>query len=255
LEDSGKKVRHKGDKMTFPTFWFFLFLDCIGWPRTKGLFFRKQVVSSIVLWGGLVALVRAGIALGTLRPKIAVSLLADLFSERDWSQKPVIELWTHFDPSKQLANNSDKLPEEIIAGGQSPMDFFSNKPEQFDDVLKDAMKDVIEWKFVLSNEFSARYHIVFIKGLIWGLSHPKEALARHEEQRQEDLKYLPDMLSHGLNVQPPETLEEFADSMEESVNAFQEEIRPFAEIPHELLNLPVIATRLNLHIVQNLTSK
>jgi hypothetical protein len=194
---------------------------------------------------GLVALVRDGIALGALRPKIAISLLADLFSERDWSRKPATELWAHFDPSEQVANNSDKTPEEIIAGIQSPMDFFSNKPEQFDSILKDVTKDVIEWKFILSNEFSARYHIVFIKGLIWGLIHPEKALARYEEQRQEHLKNLPDMLSHGLDVYPPETFEEFADAIEESVNAFQDEIRPLAEVPQELLNLPAIAIQFN----------
>jgi hypothetical protein len=231
--------------MTFPELWFFTFLGHMGWPRTKGLFIRKQVVSPVVLWGGLVALVQAGIALGALRPKIAVSLLADLFSERDWSQKPATELWSHFDPSEQVASNSDEAPEQIIVGIQPPM---YNKPE-------DVMKDSIEWEFVLSNEFWARYHIVFVKGLIWGLSHPEEALARHEEQRQIHLKNLPDMLSHGLNVRSPETLEDFADSMEESVNVFQNEIRPFSEIPHELLRLPVIATRLNSHIAQNLTGK
>lgn len=191
------------------------------------------------------ALVRVGIALGALRPSIAVSLLADLLSKRDWSRQPATELWAHFDPSEQVGNNSDKDPEEIIAGIESPMDFFSNKPEQFDNILKDVKKDVIEWKFVLSNEFSARYHIIFIKGLIWGIGHPEEALSRYEEQRKEHLKNLPDMLSHGLDVYPPVTFEELADAIEKSVNAFQDEIRPFAKVPQELLSLPAIATRLN----------
>jgi hypothetical protein len=121
------------------------------------------------------------------------------------------------------------------------MNFYNNKPE----ILENILKDVIEWKTILTDKFSAHYHCAFVRGLVWGISHPKEALARYEEQRQKHLKNLPDMLSHGLDVHSPETFEEFADSMEESVNAFRNEIRPFGEIPRELLSLPVIASRLN----------
>jgi hypothetical protein len=190
---------------------------------------------------GLQALVRAGIALGALRPKTAIILLADLFTKRDWQRQPAIELWDALDPSKQVADNSDKSPEEVIAGIQSPMVFFNNKPELFDNILK----DVIEWKLILTDKFGAYYNWIFAQGLVWGLSHPEEALARYEEQRQKHLKNLPDMLSHGLDVYPPETFEEFTDAIEESVNAFQDEIHPFAEIPRELLSLPAIASRLN----------
>ena len=40
-------------------------------------------------------------------------------------------------------------------------------------------------------------------------------------------------------------LEELADAMEESVNSFQNEIRPLGEVRQELLSLPAIASRLN----------
>ena len=227
--------------MTFPGSWFLSFLNRMGWPQTKGLFIRKQVISSIVLWGGLVTLVRGGIALGALRPKTAISLLADLLTKRDWNQQSATELWTALDTSKQVTNNSDKSPEEVITEIQSPMVFFKNKSEKFDNILK----DVIEWKYIFTEKFSVYFHWIFAQGLAWGLSHSEEALAYYEEQRQTHLKNLPDMLSNGLDVHSPETFEEFADAMEESVNAFQDEIRPLAKVPQELLSLPAIATRLN----------
>lgn len=231
--------------MTFPSFWFLTFLNHMGWPQIKGLS-RKQVISCVALWGGLGGLVRAGIALGALRPRIAVSLLADLLSERDWSRRPATEFWNDFDPSQQVAKNSDKSPEEVIMGMQSPWDFFEGTP-LFNKILRYLFnpKGLIEWESILTDEFSVHYHAIFIKGLVWGLSHPEEALTRHEEQRQKHLKNLPDMVSHRLDVHSPETLEEFADAMEESVNTFQDEIRPFARVPKELLSLPAIATRLN----------
>jgi hypothetical protein len=239
--------------MTFPAYWLFGFLNYLGWPRTKGLLIHKKVVSSLVLWGGLVELVQAGIALGTLRPKTAITLLADSFAERDWLLNPVTELWAKFDPSKKVANKLDKRPAEVIAEQiqypQFSLTLYNNNPEK-------ALQDLIEWKFILSDSFTADYHIIFVQGLIWGLSHPEEALASYKEERKRLLTTLPLAISAGLNVPPQiETLEEFADAMEEAVNSFQNRIRPLAEIPQELLKFPAIVTRLNSHIMQNLTSE
>ncbi len=227
--------------MTFPEFWFIFLLNRMGWPRTKGLFFRKKVISPVVLWGGLVSLVRVGIALGALRPKIAVSLLADVLRNRDWSQRPATELWAQLDPSEQIAKSLDKHPEEVIAGDESPLDLSNNSPENSEETLK----GVIDWKIILTDSFYAYYHMIFVRGLIWGLSHPEEAVDRHEEQRQKQLKILPEMLSYGLDVHSPETLEGFADAIEESVNAFQDEVRSFVKVPQELLSFSAITARLN----------
>ena len=229
------------EQLKFPAYFLFGFLNYTGWPRTKGLIIRKKVVSSVILWGSLVELVRAGIALGALRPKIAVYLLYDLFSKKVWSGQLAAEMWAQFDPSEKVTNNSDKPPEEVIVGLQSPTDFFNNKSKKFDKV----MKDMIGWEFILTDKFSAHYHCIFISGLIWGLIHPKEAVAYHEEKRQRLLNNLPEMLSAGLDVQPPKNLEGFASEYENLVNEYQDVIHPFIEIPKELLSLPIIANRLN----------
>jgi hypothetical protein len=239
--------------MIFPAYFLFGFLNHEGWPRTKGLLIRKKVVSCAVLSGGLVELVQAGIALGALRPKIAIALLAESFAERDWSLNPVADLWANFDSSKKIANKLDKRPAEVIAEQiqypQFSLAFYNDNPEK-------ALRDLIEWKFILSNLFTTDYHIVFLQGLIWGLSHSEEALVRYEEERKRLLTTLPLALSAGLNVPPQiETLEEYADAMEEAVNSFQNRIRPLAEIPQELLKFPAIVIRLNSHAMQNLTSE
>ena len=231
--------------MTFPDFWLLGFLNFMGWPQKTRLS-GTPVISCIALWGSLGVLGRAGIALGALRPRIAVSMLADQLSDRDWSRKLATEFWNDFDPSQQVSNNSDKSPEDVIVGMQSPWDFFEGD-SLFKKITKYLFnpKGLIDWECILADEFSARYHVIFAKGLVWGLSHPEEALARDEERRQKHLKNLPDMLSHGFDVHAPETLEEFADAIEESVNAFQDEIHPFASVPQELLSLPAIASRLD----------
>jgi len=222
--------------MTFPAFWFFGFLNHAEWPRTTGLLRRRKIVSHCVVCGAVRELVHAAIALGAQRPNTAIKLLADLFTKRDWSQQSANEIWNKLDPSEQVSNQPDKAPEEVIANFPMTLPDPTN-PEEL-------QNDLIAWQNVLQEAFSAHYHWVFCQGLVWGLSHPEEALDHYERQRQGFLKKLPDMLRAGLKVHTPETLEEFADSIEESVNSFENDIHPLAEIPQELLSLPVIAARL-----------
>jgi hypothetical protein len=216
--------------MEFSAYFLFGFLNAEGWPRTTGLFRRRKIVSHVVVWGAVTGLVRSAIALGAKRPNTAIKLLADLFRKRDESKQPIKELWSELDPSKQVLNQPDKPPEEVIA----------NFP-----MTVSGPTNLIAWENVFQEAFIAHYHWVFYQGLVWGLSYPKEASARYEEQRQKHLKDLPVMLQAGLKVHSPETLEEVADAIEELVNSFQNETRPFDEVPRELLNLPIVAARLN----------
>jgi hypothetical protein len=89
---------------------------------------------------------------------------------------------------------------------------------------------------------------LFVKthqGLIWGLGHPEEASALVDKQRQRLLENLPRMREAGLDVHSPETLAEFAEAVEESVNSFQTEVRSLAEIPSELLAFQPIKARID----------
>jgi hypothetical protein len=224
--------------MTFPAFWLSGFLNHMGWPRKTGLLFRKDVVNYNVLWSSLVSLARAGIVLGISKPKTAINLFADLFPKRDWQKQTVKELWDKLDPSKQIIETLDKTPEEVITWIKPHFD----KVGQLNNILKDA----VEWNSIFTdNTFATHFHVIFAQGLIWGLSHTEEAKKRWEEQSQKLLEDLPEMLSVGLDVRSPETPEELADAMQESVNAYNQEIRPFAEIPQELINFPLIAARLH----------
>lgn len=224
----------------FPAYFLFGFLNTAGWPRTIGILRRRKVVSHAVVCGAITELVRIAIALGAKKPNIAIKLLANIFRKRNWSQQSAKEMWAKYDPSEQVSNQPDKPPEEIIANFPMTVPDFTN-PEE-------VQRDLIAWENVSQEAFSAHYHVVFCQGLIWGLSHPDEASAHYETQRQQFLENLPDMLQAGLAVRPPETFEEFANIMEESVNEFQNEIHPFGEIPQELLSIPVIANRLNSRI-------
>jgi hypothetical protein len=222
--------------MAFPSFWFFGFLNHMGWPWTTGLLRSRKVVSHSVVCSAIQQLARVAIALGALRPKVAISLLADLFSKTNCSRRLTAELWFQLDPSPKVDAQPEKPPEEIIASYPMDVPVPTNQEE--------LQRDLIAWENVLGETFGNYFHLVFTQGLIWGLSHPEEALARHEELREKVLKNLPFLLQCGVKVHPVETLEEFANANEESVNEFQDEVRPLAEVPQDLLDLPVIKARI-----------
>ena len=178
--------------MTFPAFWFFGFLNHMGWPRTTGLFTRRKIVSHCVVCGAVKGLVKGAIVLGVSRPRIAIALLADLFRKKDWSLQATTEMWSKLDPSEKVVAQPDKPPEEIIA------DFPMSVPVPLNS--DDIKKDLIRWENVLEEAFSAHYHRVFCQGLVWGLGHSEEALDRHEKQRQRFLKKLPDMLQASQEI-------------------------------------------------------
>jgi len=217
--------------MTFPTYYLIGFLNSMGWPQKTGLFIKKEVVNSAVLFAAVQASVGSAIALGVAKPIIAAHLLADLFSKIDWPQESTKETWDKLDPYEEICNNPNKTPEETIA----PLPL----------AVSDELKSVIEWKLVFQEELQLKLHLYFVEGLIWGLSHPKEASACHEKQQQKTLKKLPAMLKSGLDVHPLENLNEFAKQAEDVVNSFQCDIRPLVEVPKELLNLTEVKARIS----------
>jgi len=223
--------------MTFPYYYLVMVLNSMGWPRKTGLFIRREVVSHSIVWVAVEVAVGAAIALGAARPRIALALLANLFTGKDWSLQTATELWSDLDPSEEVAAHPDESLGKIIA--QPPMSVLVHLNS------RDMKKDLVRWKYVSMKEFVTLYHWIFCRGLVWGLSHPREALDRHEKQRQQLLQLLPEMLQHDLEVHSPDKFDVFLDETEELVNSYQNEIRPLAEVPQVLLDLPIIRARFN----------
>lgn len=217
--------------MTFCTYYLIGGLNSMGWPKKTGLFIKKERVNSGVLFVAVQNLVKNAIALGVSRPNIAINLFADLFTERDWTQESIKQIWDDFNPHKKICNNPDKAPEETVA----PLPL----------AVSENFETLIEWKFIFQETFQTLLHGKFGEGLVWGLSHPKEASACHKEQQQDHLKKLPKMLEAGLDVRPLENLDTIAEETEEIVNSFQREIRPLVKVPRELLNLPEVKARIS----------
>jgi len=203
----------------------------MGWPRTTGLFVRKKIVNLRIVWVNVEIAVKYAISLGAARPRIALALLVEHFSEGEWTLRFATELWADLDPSDEVAAQPDKRPEELITAyphaDRNPLAL-----------------ELVPWDYVLSENFLGHYYLAFCKGLVWGLSQPEEALEQYEKERQRAHECIPKMLQYGLEAHPIPAFDEWVDIIEEEVNTYQNEIRPLAEVPQSLLDLPQVRARL-----------
>jgi hypothetical protein len=197
---------------------------------------------------------QSAIALGTERPNIAIALLADLFS-RGGDVGDAEKFWTYLDPTEKVNSRPDLEPVKAIIEAQSarlvqlqsPASLLVEKLFSPFDIKNQSESCYVEWDSINSKDFLAFYVLVFAKGLVWGLSHPKESRSGYEAKREKSLKNLPDAIRSGLDVDPRyacPTLDEMCNIIQEFLDSFQKEIRPLSPIPQELLSLPQVIQRI-----------
>lgn len=224
--------------MTFVSYYLLSFLRATGWPRKVGiLFFRKEVVDAFLLKMVIKQMAEYAIILGALRPKLAISLIADMAIGMDPDRSSAEELWAFLNPTKSVTSHPELEPAEAITNSYC---------ESFGDELS---QNFFPWKFLMSETIVFCSHMPFLNGLVWGFDHPEEALAAFELNRTRIEKELPDAVSHGLKLDAPydhrtPTADEICNEMRGHLDSFQKEVRPLFPIPHDLLSLPQVIQRI-----------
>jgi hypothetical protein len=194
------------------------------------------VVALVVLRAVIQNMVETGIALGIKKPKVATSLLADLFSNRDWINEGAEGLWSVLDPSEKINSQPNLYPPEAIMNCYF-MGLFQDSESY----------SLIEWKFVTTEVFCVHCSGSFANGLVWGLGHPRDASIAYEARRQSLLKRdkIKELLEKAGGAVPVcSTLDELSDTGEKVVDLFTKTVRPFAKTSPELISLPQIASRI-----------
>ena len=216
------------EPQTFPDFFVFGMLKSMKWPRKVGLLKKHDVVDPMVVEVLCVQLAELGVTLGAGRPAVAAQLLADLFRERDWAEKPLSELLGVLDPSQRVDANSTNLPWESI----STLRF---KPAS------------MPWELLANREFRGSVAWLCAEGLVWGLLHPSEAVNAINQHNARVNARVPEYRRAGLALDPgfvaPSAEGAFA-TAEEMVTAYQEECRRLVPLPVALAGSPEIRDRL-----------
>lgn len=232
--------------MTFVSYYLFGFLQLMGWPRKKGIpFFRKNVVDLFILKMLIEQMTQFAILLGAIRPKIAISIIADMTNNRDRARKPAEELWAFLDPTKIVTSHPKLDPAEVIThfptAGQDCRHLFP----------KDIGQHYVPSEFLMSEPLTSHSQTTFLRGLVWGFDHSQEALTAFEAKKKQLEKWLPEVTSGAvkLSLDPPydcrtATPDEICNEIREVLGSFQKEIRPLSSIPDDLLSLPQVIQRL-----------
>lgn len=218
--------------ITFQFFFLNNLLTQVGWPRSKGIIFKKQVVNKIVLRSSVNELVQMGVVLGAVNPKTAIRLFAEAFRGRDFSKQPPNDLLHFFNKYSDL--EPDKLAEPI----------WCHINEW---IFPPTMPDTIPWEIMLAEVFQVGYNSNFVSGLSYGLNHPEKAINAYERYISDNKSYIPVMLKAGLDIdvnQATQPIYAYEEMCLEVVKDFEKNIHPLASPSRELLEFPVFAKRL-----------
>jgi len=221
--------------MTFPDYFIVGMMERAGWPREEGRFRKKQVLSLGVLSSTFTQLNRIGITLGAGAPVVAAELLTDAFSNRDWANTSIHDLFDRFDPQQKILENSDRPPWQAL----NPISF---EPESTADIQR-----TVPWDFLSENETKAAYIGGYFQGLIWGLKHNEDAKALVDSEAAEEAVLSKDYQQYGLQIDEgvPSSFEEWLENAMGLVEGYIALRGELPEVEPTMFDYPLIAARLS----------
>ncbi len=183
----------------FPAFFFVGAVEARNWPQHQGFFRKKEVIPLALLVGTQSQLLKAGVALGASFPDLALQIIGDLFSKRDWGEESLEDLVEYLDVEGQVADHPEREPWDAI----NP--FF----DRFSEITDFNVQNLIEWSEV--NDSYWKISTTFTMSLMWGLLEPEtanELIASSVVQAARDFEHYK---AHGLAVegQLPTTADDY----------------------------------------------
>ena len=213
--------------------WYILTgLNAMGWPKPKGIFRRPHVdslVADMVVELGLQVIV----GLGAGRPEVAVALLADTFAGNPWTEESTTDLIRRLGNAEDIVENHPEVAPWKALWLEHRFAHFAT-----------------DWRW--SALFDDRVGIVRASAAshaaYWGLTneHLMQAIFEREKLNYERNTLEANQYSLGVsNTFPFESLEQFYESCDNFVHAFNLALPPFGSIPARLRAAPEIARRLS----------
>ncbi len=217
---------------TFPTFFLYGMLREAGWPRRKGRFSSKPIVDPRFVDSVGIRLMELGMSVGAGRPGLALQLLADVFSDRDWQRQPAIEL------TRDLEIFSADL------GGEKPWEIaWPIRLARVADITK---PESMPWEVLNDQSLYGMIHRQFAVSLWWGVRHPDEVRIALDEAWGAVRRNLSALKAWGLQARTDVDVAGAEDHFRESeqmVSAYAAE-RPLPAVPASFGDIPGVSGRL-----------
>ena len=186
-----------------------------GWPRKQGMF-RGEAYDTDMVDLAVGQSHEWAAALGAGRPRFALQMIAEMFSDRDWEGDDAPDI-------KGFVTGADwsdvTAPQEASPRAQFAEHGKSMRPEQLQEARMRALLD---------------QQLLF--GLLWGLANPDRFEAWYGSKLADYGEMLPTYREAGLDVDQPPTLPGFYEASETIIRDYEADIGPLPAIPARLLD-------------------
>ena len=202
-------------------------LNRLGWPQTKGVFRKKEVVPALLVDLTVEQGLRLCMGLGAGRPELACRVIADIFRPDAWTpQQTAALLGTAANTQKPISEHPE-LPAWTAFYGKHALSLQMAEAE---------------WGW-LGKEVASLWRGFGGYCAIWGLSHQMEFAAAFEASQIDDARNAPEMRRQGLAVAPPMLLNEFYVACEQMVFAYESSGHRLPDTPAALRESPLVVAR------------
>ena len=190
-----------------------------GWPRKQGLF-RGEAYDTTVVDAAIDQMVDWAASLGAGRPTIALQMIAEMFSDRNWDGDDAPQIKTFIDGARESWKGAlNAAPREILQPIHLESKFGSSiSAKNFQDAR---LRVALEQNF--------------LEALLWGLANPDRFAVWYASTAQHHQSSLDFMRSSDLAVDELPALEEWFGQCEEIVRNYERNIGPLRAIPKKLL--------------------
>lgn len=186
-----------------------------GWPRKLGRFKGEGYDATMVdlVWGQAIDW---GAALGAARPRLALQMIAEMYRDRDSESAPDLKMFV--DGVRSYSRWAAGSPQEAVP------------PPKFSAGMQALTVD--QWT---GPQTRSNMEQQLLLAILWGLSNPERFAAWYGRHTAELASNMPAMRAAGIEIDEPQSFEDFVEGCEEIVREYENEINALPAIPQWLI--------------------
>ena len=190
----------------------------LGWPRKQG-WFRRATIDTTITDATIDQMINWAASLGAGRPTLALSMIAEMFRDRDWESDDAPDILVFINLARPSWDNSPNASPCEIAKPFRLAKMFGRE------ISPDTLKQV---------DIRQGLEQMVLTGILWGLANPDRFAQWYASSARLHDQRIHSMQKVGLAVTSSAPLEAFFKSSEQIVQAYQRDIQPLHPIPEKL---------------------
>jgi hypothetical protein len=181
------------------------FLRHMGWPRKLGLL-RGEGYDTTIVDGAVAQMVDWAATLGATRPRIALSMIAEMFQDRDWNSESAPQIAQFVTNAR---SNWDRIPTAAPRDVVAPI------------AVSKHFGKVISSKDFQDPRIGQMLEQVVLEALLWGLANPDRLTSWYSQTRERHHASLDRLHGAGLAVDELPSLEDWAAQCEDAIHDYE----------------------------------